>query len=141
MIVLTILSPTSMVLSAFVGDFMMVTDLRCWWQNHYRGLFSLCWWFSQWFKSVTNILNRSSASQTCRQHVWSPTSITKIDVTSLSPQNFSVLTNSVQNVQWFAQFTLNQSIFIILCWPNKAAWHHSCLTLLATPGCCDEIDI
>ena len=22
-----------------VGDFMMVTDLRCWWQNHYVGDF------------------------------------------------------------------------------------------------------
>ena len=27
-----------------VGDFMMVTDFRCWWQNHYVGdFFSLCW--------------------------------------------------------------------------------------------------
>ena len=23
----------------YVGDFMMVTDLRCWWQNHYVGDF------------------------------------------------------------------------------------------------------
>jgi len=65
----------------YVGDFMMVTDLR-WWQNHYvDDFFSLCWWFSQCIKSVTNILNRSPTSQTCRQHIWSPTSVTNIDVT------------------------------------------------------------
>ena len=39
---------------------MMVTDLRCWWQNHYvDDFFSLCWWFSQCIKSVTNISNLS----------------------------------------------------------------------------------
>ena len=45
----------------YVGDFMMVTDLRCWWQNHYVGdfFFLLCWWFFQCIKSVTNILNLS----------------------------------------------------------------------------------
>ena len=45
----------------YVGDFMMVTHFRCWWQNKSSWrLFSLCWWFSSWIKSVTNILNRSS---------------------------------------------------------------------------------
>jgi len=29
----------------------------------------------------TNILNRSPTSQTCRQHILSPTSVTNIDVT------------------------------------------------------------
>ena len=52
-----------------VGDIvMLVTDLRCWWQNHYVGDF-------------LNVLNRSTTSQTCRQHIWSPTSVTNIDVT------------------------------------------------------------
>ena len=31
-------------------------------------------------KSVTNILNRSSTSQTFHQHIWSPTSVTNIDI-------------------------------------------------------------
>ena len=45
----------------YVGDFMMVTHFRCWWQNKLSWrLFSLWWWFSQWIKSVINILNRSS---------------------------------------------------------------------------------
>ena len=40
----------------YVGDFMMATDFRCWCQNHYvDDFFSLCWWFSQSIKSVTNI--------------------------------------------------------------------------------------
>ena len=47
---------------------MMVTDLKCWWQNHYVGEF-------------LNVLNRSSTSQTCHQHIWSPKSVTYIYVT------------------------------------------------------------
>ena len=54
---------------------MLVTEPLCW------RLFSLCWWFSQCIKSVTNILNWSPKSQTCHQHIWSPTSVTNIDVT------------------------------------------------------------
>ena len=50
---------------------MLVTSL-CWW------LFSLCWWFFQCIKSVTNMLNPSPTSQTCHQHIWSPTSVTNI---------------------------------------------------------------
>ena len=58
-----------------VGDFMMVTGLRCWWQNHYVGdLF-------RYVGDFLNALNRSSTSQTCHQHIWSPTSVTRIDVT------------------------------------------------------------
>ena len=65
---------------------MMVTDLRCWWQNHYVGdFFSLCWWFFQCIKSVTNIPDRPPTFQTCHQHIWSPTSVTNIDVTQMSP--------------------------------------------------------
>ena len=35
----------------------------------------------QCIKSVTNILNRTT-SQTCHQHIWSPTSVTNINVTN-----------------------------------------------------------
>ena len=44
-------------------------------------LFSLCWWFSQCIKPVTEMLNRSLTSQTCHHHIWSPASVTNIDVT------------------------------------------------------------
>ena len=44
---------------------MMMTDLRYWWQNPYVGDF---------FRYVGDF-------QTCRQHIWSPTSVTNIDVT------------------------------------------------------------
>ena len=54
-----------------VGDFMMVTDFRCWWQNHYVGDF-------------INVLNRSPTSKTCHQRIWSPTSVTNIDITICS---------------------------------------------------------
>ena len=37
--------------------------------------------FFQCMKSVTNILSRSPTFQTCHQHIWSPTSVTNIDVT------------------------------------------------------------
>ena len=68
---------TSLCWWLYDGDWfkMLVTESLCWW------LFSLCWWFSLCIKSVTNILNRSPTSQTCHQHIWSPTSVTNIDVT------------------------------------------------------------
>ena len=61
----------------YVGGFMMVTDFRCWWQNHFCvfWLFLLCWWFF-------NVLNWSPTSQTCHQHIWSPTSVINIVVTT-----------------------------------------------------------
>ena len=70
-----------------VGDNVMLVILRWWliWDVGGRiimlATFSLCWWFSQCIKSVTNILNRSPTSQTCHQHIWSSTSVTNIDVT------------------------------------------------------------
>ena len=64
---------------------MLVTSL-CW--RLYNGDWfqmliaeSLCWRLSQCIKSVTNILNRSPTFQTCHQHIWSPTSVTNINVT------------------------------------------------------------
>ena len=53
----------------------MVTDLRCWWHNHYVGDF-FCY-----VGDLRNVLNRSSTSQTCHQHIRSRTSVTNIDVT------------------------------------------------------------
>ena len=35
----------------------------------------------KYIKTVTNILNRSPTSQSCHQHIWSPTFVTNIDVT------------------------------------------------------------
>ena len=61
----------------YVGDFMMVTDLRCWWQNHYVGD------FFRYVGDFLNVLNRSPTSQTCNQLIWSPTSVTNIDVTDI----------------------------------------------------------
>ena len=45
----------------------------CWWLydgDRFEMLVaeSLCWWFFQDIKSVTNILNQSATSQTCHQH-------------------------------------------------------------------------
>ena len=58
----------------YVGDFTMVTDLRCWWQNHYFGD------FFRYVGDFLNVLNRSPTSQTCHQHIWSLTSVTNINV-------------------------------------------------------------
>jgi len=59
------------------GDWfeMLVAESVCW------RLFTLSWWFCQHLESVTNILNQSPTSQICHQHIWSPTSVTNIDVT------------------------------------------------------------
>ena len=47
-----------------LGHFMMVTDLRCWWQNHYVG----------------DVLNQSPTSQFCHQHISSLKFVSNIDV-------------------------------------------------------------
>ena len=56
-----------------VNDFMIVTDLRQWWQNNLVGDF-FRWRFLQRYESASNISN-------CRQHKLSSTSITNTDVT------------------------------------------------------------
>ena len=58
-----------------VGDFMMVTDFRCWWQYPYVED------FFRYVGDILNVLNRSPTSQTCHKHIWPSTSVTKIDVT------------------------------------------------------------
>ena len=59
----------------YVGDFMMVTDLTCWCQNHYvSDLF-------RYFGDIYNVLNRSPTSQICHQHFWSSTYVTNINLT------------------------------------------------------------
>ena len=54
---------------------MMVTDFGCRWQNYYVGD------FFRYVGDFLNVLNRSPTSQTCHQHIWSPTSFTNIDLT------------------------------------------------------------
>ena len=39
-----------------VGDFMMVTDFQCWWQNHYVGA------FIRYVVDLLNLLDRSPTS-------------------------------------------------------------------------------
>ena len=79
---------------------MLVTSL-CWWlydgdrfemlvaESSYWQLFSLRSLCFQCIKSVTNILNRSPTSQNCHQHIWSPTSVTNIDVTDFNNHCFA----------------------------------------------------
>ena len=47
----------------YVGDFMMVTDLRCWWQNHYVGD------FVRYFGDFLSVLHRSPTSWIGHQHL------------------------------------------------------------------------
>ena len=59
----------------------MVTDFRCWWQNHYVGD------FFRYVGDFLNVLNLNvPTSQTCHQHIWSPTSVTNIDVAIFNPR-------------------------------------------------------
>ena len=88
---------------------MLVTSL-CWWLydgDRFEMLVteSLCWWFSQCFKSVTNILDRSPISQTCHQHIWSPTSVTNIDVTHGSTYRSDLLIVVDFPQSWFQTFS------------------------------------
>ena len=47
----------------YVGDFTMVTDLRCWWQNHFVGD------FFRYIGDFLNVLNRSPTSWIGHQHL------------------------------------------------------------------------
>ena len=47
----------------YVCDFMMVTDLRCWWQNHYVGD------FFRYVGDFLNVLNRSPLSWIGHKHL------------------------------------------------------------------------
>ena len=40
--------------------------------------------FFRYVGDFLNVLNRSPTSQTCHQHIWSPTSVTNIDVTGIN---------------------------------------------------------
>ena len=53
----------------YVGDFIMVTVFRYLWQYHSVG-------------DLFNVINRSPISQSCHQHISSPTSVTNINVTA-----------------------------------------------------------
>ena len=67
---------------------MMVTDLRCC-QHHVGDFF-------RYVGDFLNVLNRSPTSQTCHQHIWSPTSVTNIDVTP-GTRTFRGLEESVKS--------------------------------------------
>ena len=91
----------------YVGDIVMLVTSLCWWlydddwfemlvaESLCWRLFPLCPWFSQCIKSVTNILNRSTTSQTCHQLIWSPTSVTNIDVTDNGESRILHVTRSI----------------------------------------------
>ena len=92
----------------YVGHFMMVTDLRCWWQNHYVGD------FVRYVGDFPNVLNRSSTSQTCHQHIWSPTSVTNINLTFLHRCWYYLL------LGWFKKLELRRLKFFSMWCDNFA---------------------
>ena len=47
----------------YVGDFMIVTDFRCWWQNHYVGD------FFHYVRDFINVLNQSPTFWIGHQHL------------------------------------------------------------------------
>ena len=114
----TLMLVTSLCWWLYGGDSfeMLVTESLCW------RLFLLCWWFSQYIKSVTNILNRSPTSQTCHKHIWSPTSVTNIDVTlMMSPTHPMSFLSSLTNLSYYI-FT-NWSHYWYLRWVGNCYWH------------------
>ena len=91
-LLVTVMLVTSLCWWLYDGDWILMLqddgeESLCW------RLFPLCWWFPQCIKSVTNILNRSSTSQTCQQHIWSPTPFTNIDVA----RSFLICSNQISH--------------------------------------------
>ena len=84
---------------------MLVAQSLCW------RLFFVMLVLSQGFKSVTNILNRSPTSQTCHQHIWSPTSDTNIDLTDSE----SLIENSMLTTKIFTGKKLDESVLSQHC--------------------------
>ena len=76
----TVMLVTSLGWWLYDGDWfeMLVAESLCW------PLFSLCFpmYLIGHFFSITNILNRSTTSQTCHKYIWSPTSVNNIEVNS-----------------------------------------------------------
>ena len=66
---------------------MMVTDFRCWWQNHVGD-------YIRYVGDFLNVLNRSPTSKTCRQHILSSTSVINSAVTKY----FLILGSFKQNL-------------------------------------------
>ena len=103
-----------------VGDFMMVTDWRCWWQNHYVGdFFRYVGDFFQCIKSVINILNLSPThfvSNIRRQHRCHPEDVI---------WSVSICCNSCDMSFWNSY--LSVIIVVIICWliPNIQRTGHS----------------
>ena len=120
----------------YVGDFMMVTELRCWWQNHYVGDF-FCYVdnFSMYYighqhpESVTNISKLSSThlvSKIRHQHRWNHEGL-KIRILKLpeiQSKNISIiwkwpltdsclcmLLNELYNVAFMLMFSQYQAIY------------------------------
>ena len=61
---------------------MLVTDLRCWWRNHYVDDISR-------YAGVFQC--HSKFSQTCHQHISSPTSVTDINVAAETSSLFETV--------------------------------------------------
>ena len=108
----------------------MVTNFRWWWHNHYVAD------FFRYVGDFLNALNRSPTSQTCHQHIWSPTSVTNIDVT---PRR-SLDSMMIQNVWftvciWFKVFPIGSifSIFLFEQWFFKFCWFFGHLVLSLLP--------
>ena len=52
--------------------------------------------FFRYVGGFFNVLNRSPTSQTCHQHIWSPTSVTNIDVTQqVAHINFQIIFTTI----------------------------------------------
>ena len=94
----------------YVGDFMMVTVYRCWWQNH-----NACDFF-RYIGDFLNVLNRSPTSQTCHQHILSPISVTNIDITQISSKL------SVCNIHSFVNGKFNSLIHYSRMKVNMFDW-------------------
>ena len=82
----------SVLMTKNVVTVMLVTSL-CWWLNDcdwFQMLMteSLCW--RRYVGDFLNVLNLSPTSKSCQQHIWSPTSVTNIDVTENVGDRISV---------------------------------------------------
>ena len=118
----------------YVGDFMMVTDFRCWWQNHYVGD------FFRYVGDFLNLLNRSPTSCIGHQHLKLVTNTFGLQhpsPTSMLPPNYygrvQILPHKVKSL---IQNWTNPGAAAYCCW----LYYHSCLIHHAIKCCIHQTD-
>ena len=95
-----------------VGDFMMVTVFRSWWQNHdIDEFFTWCWRVVQWWFSECDRLSTSKFGHRHQKVVTNTFRLQHPSPTSVSPFYYNDIMNAYKNILkiYFVAFFIPQN--------------------------------